>query len=78
MPVLCLPQIVFIVPHECELMYSMTEVMAVPVVPKVGHQLVNVSRSALERSSRGEIDISDDFVHPQTAGDVTSFVGLLF
>jgi len=55
----------------------MRKVVAVGVVFEVRHEFVKIARICLKRTTRGEVDISDDLVHSDAAGNIAAFVCLL-
>ena len=61
---------------ELPLMYRMREIVTIGVVFEVRYKFVKISRICLERATSGELDISDDLVHSDAAGDVATFVRL--
>lgn len=72
-----LRQIPLIITLECEVMDCVREVVAVAICAEVGHKLVQAVRARAERAAGGKVDVADDLVHAQTAGDVASLGCLL-
>lgn len=55
----------------------MRKVVAVPVVLQVRHEVVYPSLGRLEGAAGREVNVPDDLVHPQKAGDVAALRRLL-
>lgn len=62
---------------ECETMDGMREIVAVGVVSEVRDQLVKITGVGLEGAARGEVDVSNNFVHANPSRNVATFVCLL-
>lgn len=62
----------FLVTLESERLDDMTPVMHLAVF-KIRHELLEVDSAGLERATRGEMKVSDDFVHFDATCDTTAF-----
>ena len=57
-------------------MDDVAEVMTVSVLTKVRDELVHVHVVGLERATRRQVEVANDFVDPNPASNVASFRGL--
>jgi hypothetical protein len=54
----------------------MREVMLVSIITEVRDQFVEIVSVGLEGTTGGEVDISNDLVHPDTTRNIAAFVCL--
>ena len=72
-----LVDVVLVVALERQVVDLVREVVPVAVRAQVRHELVQVVRARAERAAGREVDVADDLVHADAAGDVAALGGLL-
>lgn len=74
---LCVGLVRLVIRGEVHVVDRVRKVVAVAVVLQVRHELVKPRLRRLEGASGRELDVPDDLVHPQDAGNVATFRRLL-
>jgi hypothetical protein len=74
---LVLGWVILVVALEREFVDCVREVVSVPVITQVRYELVHRAALTLERATGGKVDIANDFVHANAAGDIAALTGLI-
>ena len=70
---LLLVVVILIIPFKCEHVDCVPKIMLVFFVLQVWHELVYVHEVGLEGATGRQMNVSNNFIDTQTAGDVASF-----